>query len=77
MDKYENYRICHSEKSKVLVDGVAVVVGVHDDLGDVHPHLVVRMEIDQQTCQKILKVLMIGQMEIDQHACQKIVKVLN
>ena len=46
------YRICHSEKSKVLVDGVAVVVGVHDDLGDVHPHLVGRMEIDQHTCQK-------------------------
>ena len=50
MDKYdkkENYRICHSEKSKVLVDGVGVVVGVHDDLGDVHPHLV-----DQHPCQK-------------------------
>ena len=46
------YRICHSEKSKVLVDGVAVVVGVHDDLGDVHPHLADRMQIDQHTCQK-------------------------
>ena len=51
-DKKENYRICHSEKSKVLVDGVGVVAGVHDDLGDVHPHLVDRVEIDQHPCQK-------------------------
>ena len=29
----------HLEQSEVLIDSVAVVVGVHDDLGDVHPRL--------------------------------------
>ena len=29
----------HLEQSEVLIDSVAVVVLVHDDLGDVHPHL--------------------------------------
>ena len=30
----------HPEKSEVIIDGVAVVILVVDNLGDVHPHLI-------------------------------------
>ena len=33
------YPVGHPKKSKIPFHGVAVVVGVHDDFGDVHPHL--------------------------------------
>ena len=56
LDDYDKMRtrvnlICHSEKSKVMIEVYGIPVLMLDDLGDGHPHLQ-KMEIYQIVCPK-------------------------